>query len=96
LNVRWGALEREQHLKAFVDEAWQNLKRVVCDFKIAVEVEPGSGGKESAEATARNLAGYTVVLDKVTGDKVTRADPFAAQCQAGNVGLVAGLWVPGF
>ena len=57
-----------------------------------MEQEPGSGGKESAEATIRNLAGYKVFADKVTGSKEVRAEPFAAQVQGGNVYLVAGGW----
>jgi hypothetical protein len=35
-------------------------------YEIGVEREPGSGGKESAEATMRNLAGHKVFADKVT------------------------------
>jgi predicted phage terminase large subunit-like protein len=42
------------------------------------------------------LAGYAVYADKVTGDKVLRAEPFAAQVQGGNVALVAGEWVTAF
>jgi predicted phage terminase large subunit-like protein len=61
-----------------------------------VEQEPGSGGKESAENTIRNLAGWTVKADRVTGDKATRAEPLAAQCEAGNVKLVKGDWNSAF
>ncbi len=57
-----------------------------------VEQEPGSGGKESAEATLRLLSGFPYRAETVTGDKVTRADPFAAQWQAGNVRIVRGPW----
>jgi len=57
-----------------------------------VEQEPGSGGKESAENTIQLLAGYPVHKEKVTGSKEVRADPFAAQCEAGNVRLVKGSW----
>jgi predicted phage terminase large subunit-like protein len=57
-----------------------------------VEQEPGSGGKESAENTIANLAGYTIRADKVTGDKITRAGPLAAQAEVGNVVLVRGAW----
>ena len=56
------------------------------------EQEPGSGGKESAQATVKGLAGFTIHAEPVSGDKVTRADPFAAQWQAGNVRLLAGAW----
>lgn len=56
------------------------------------EQEPGSGGKESAENTVKNLAGFTAKAETVTGDKVLRAGPLAAQAEVGNVYLVAGEW----
>lgn len=63
---------------------------------IWLEQEPGSGGVDSVAALTRKLAGYAVRADKVTGDKVTRADPLASQCEAGNVRLVAGPWNAAF
>ena len=57
-----------------------------------MEQEPGSGGKESAEATVRNLAGYSVAVDHPTGDKVFRADPPSVQVNAGNVLMLYGEW----
>lgn len=59
---------------------------------IRLEQEPGSGGKESAEISVRDLAGYDVKAKPVTGDKLTRAKPMAAQAEAGNVKLVRGDW----
>jgi predicted phage terminase large subunit-like protein len=59
---------------------------------IAVEQEPGSGGKESAENTVRNLAGFRVRMDRPTGDKAQRADPFSGQVNASNVYLVKAAW----
>jgi predicted phage terminase large subunit-like protein len=53
----------------------------------AIEQEPGSGGKDSARASAKNLAGFHVVLDRPTGDKIYRADPYAGQVNGGNVYL---------
>lgn len=47
--------------------------------EIWVEQEGGSGGKESAESTVSNLAGFKVKVDKPTGDKALRADPASAQ-----------------
>jgi predicted phage terminase large subunit-like protein len=61
-------------------------------LEIWVEQEPGSGGKESAEFTIRMLAGHTVRAERATGEKTTRWSPFAAQCEAGNVKLVRGVW----
>lgn len=59
---------------------------------IWIEQEPGSGGKESAEISVQDLAGYDVHIERVSGDKVTRAKPFAAQAEAHNVKLVRGDW----
>lgn len=59
---------------------------------IWTEQEPGSGGKESAEYTVKELAGFDVRAERATGDKVTRAMPFAAQCEAGNVALARAPW----
>jgi predicted phage terminase large subunit-like protein len=42
------------------------------------------------------LAGLRVLADKVTGSKVVRAEPFAAQVEASNVRLIAGDYVQGF
>lgn len=62
---------------------------------IGVEQEPGSGGKESAEATVRRLAGYRVKVDKVTGSKELRADPFSSQVNSGNVSVKKDApWIP--
>lgn len=59
---------------------------------VYVEQEGGSGGKESAEATVRRLAGYRVIIDRPTGNKELRADPFAYQVNAGNVVLIPAPW----
>ena len=85
---RWGALEREKMIRhtARVDEQFYP------ELEVVIEQEPGSGGKESAEATVRMMAGYKVEADRVSGAKEVRADPFAAQWQAGNVRLVAAQW----
>lgn len=37
-----------------------------------------------------------MVADRVTGSKLTRAEPFAAQVQGGNVRLIGGPWVNDF
>jgi len=89
---QWSALERENIIKqtAAMDHD------LTGSTTIWHEQEPGSGGLESAQATSRNLAGYAVHTERVTGDKETRAIPFAAQCEAGNVKLVKGDWNAAF
>ena len=89
---QWGVLEREQKIKTLVDAD----ARLFGNYEVGIEQEPGSGGKESAQATVRNLAGKRVFADRVTGSKETRAEPFVAQCQNDNVRLVAGDWVHAF
>jgi predicted phage terminase large subunit-like protein len=87
---RWSALERENEIKAWARQ--DKAKGRTGSYSVVVEQEPGSGGKESAEATIRNLAGFSVFADRVTGEKEIRAEPFAAQVQGGNVWLCAGPW----
>lgn len=60
--------------------------------RIWIEQEPGSAGKESAENTIRNNAGFSVKADRVTGSKEERAEPYAAQVEAGNVLLLKAPW----
>jgi len=85
---RWGALERERKIKILADADSKLFK----NYEVGIEQEPGSAGKESAEATVRNLAGKRVFVDRVTGSKQVRAEPFLAQVQNNNVWLVAGRW----
>ena len=87
---RWNALEREEKIKFWAERDRANLRPGA--YEVGVEQEPGSGGKESAESTIRNLRGFKVYADKVTGSKEVRAEPFAAQVQGGNVSLFAGPW----
>ena len=54
--------------------------------------DPGQAGKSQAKYLAGRLAGYRVHYSPETGDKVTRAEAFAAQAEAGNVKLVKGPW----
>lgn len=60
------------------------------------EQEPGSSGVDSSQAFIQNLMGFQVSLDKVTGDKASRARPFASYCEAGNVYLREGHWNAAF
>lgn len=82
---QWSALQRERIIR-------QTAQTDGVTVPIWVEQEPGSGGKESAEATIRALAGWAVYADRVTGDKYTRAQPLSAQTEARNVKLARGAW----
>ena len=60
--------------------------------RIRMSQDPGQAGKEQAQSYIRMLAGFNVVAEKESGSKESRAEPFAAQWQAGNVDVVAGSW----
>lgn len=92
---RWfvGHVAREQlsHLgRERMIKATAQMDGMMVD--VYTEQEPGSGGKESAQNTVLNLAGFAVHIDRVSGDKYTRAKPFCSQCEALNVVLVEGEW----
>lgn len=62
------------------------------DIPTWIEQEPGSTGRDSCQAIITKLAGYEIHADKVTGDKETRAEPFASQCEVGNVMILSADW----
>lgn len=90
---RWSSADREAVIKT---TAYLDLATYGSGVVIWVEQEPGSGGKESAENTVKNLSGLSCKIERVTGAKEVRAEPFASQCMVGNVDLVAGQWVEEF
>jgi predicted phage terminase large subunit-like protein len=85
LRGQWSSLKRNRVMR---QTAELDGKEVV----VWVEQEPGSGGKESAEASIINLVGFNIHAETVTGNKSVRAGPLAAQAEADNVKLVRGAW----
>ncbi len=82
---RWSSEERESIIKSTAQTDGR-------DTTVYVEQEPGSGGKESAEGTIRNLAGFAIRAESPKGDKIYRADPFSVQVNYGNVELLRADW----
>ena len=63
------------------------------EIAIRMEQEPGSAGKNLIDQYARYvLPGYNFSGQRATGDKLTRAKPFAAAVANGNVRLVRAAW----
>lgn len=60
--------------------------------KILIPQDPGQAGKEQAQSYIRSMAGFNVKSKPVSGSKIMRAEPFAAQWQQGNVLLLEGGW----
>jgi predicted phage terminase large subunit-like protein len=82
---QWSTDERE----AIIKETAEADGRGVI---VGIEQEPGSGGKESAQSTIKNLAGFVVYADRPTGDKIYRADPYSVQVNNGNIYLLRADW----
>jgi predicted phage terminase large subunit-like protein len=84
IRVRLDSFERERLIRRTAQQDGYTCL-------IGVEQEPGSGGKESAENTAARTLRFfrvkVVKVDKTTGGKVERADPWSVQMNAGNVYL---------
>lgn len=87
-NVRLDADDVRKHIKSTCTMDKQKYKRVVE----RLPQDPGQAGKDQAKSYIKMLAGFIVKTIPETGSKETRAEPFAAQWQAGNVDLVIGEW----
>ena len=59
---------------------------------IGLEQEPGSSGRFEVSYFIRSLMGYVVHPYPATRDKITRAAPFSAQVEAGNVWVLRASW----
>lgn len=84
IRGRWSSHERDQVMR-------QTAERDGRGVPIWIEQVFGLG-QEAAQAAVRALAGYNVHTERATRTKVERADPFAAQAEAGNVKIVRAPW----
>lgn len=64
--------------------------------EIVVPKDPGQAGKAQSQSLIAENAGSVISAESESGDKATRAEPFAAQVEAGNVYLVRGPWNEAF
>lgn len=105
---QWGAADRNDQILATVQNdavrdgigvpKQDNGEIVPNKFMVEnwVEQEPGSGGKDQAKAVVRLLAGYRIFSKRSTGDKFTRADPFAGAAKNGDIYVLPGPWRESF
>jgi predicted phage terminase large subunit-like protein len=92
ITGRWSSEVREKIIRdtANIDEIDG------IPYTVVVEQEPGSGGKESAEYSIKNLLGFAVYADRVTGDKVVRATPWSIAWNRGDVLIMNRPWTKDF
>jgi predicted phage terminase large subunit-like protein len=75
------------------DTALQNTAgRDGRSVKISMPQDPGQAGKTQALYLTRSLSGFKVSTSPESGDKVTRAEPLAAQINVGNVLMLKAGW----
>ena len=91
LRGQWPADERNRHVR----ERLTLWRQRWGTFRVVIEQPPGLG-KESTDALIRYLAGFVVFGEPARGDKTERAEPYAAQWQAGNIWLLDGPWNAAF
>lgn len=83
---------KAEKVRAMVKQCAVSDKAKYKRVRTRLSQDPGQAGKEQAQSYIKMLAGFNVVTVKESGDKQSRAEPFAAQWQAGNVSVVAGPW----
>jgi predicted phage terminase large subunit-like protein len=90
LDVKKARVRGEKVEELIARTAYEDGKGI----PIRMEQEPGSSGKALMDQYARYvLPGYDFAAIRSTGDKVTRARPFAAATANGNVRVVRGTWL---
>ena len=60
--------------------------------RVNLPQDPGQAGKAQVAYFTKALSGHRVISSPESGDKVTRAEPFAAQVNVGNVDMVRADW----
>lgn len=92
---RWviADIERFQGGPETVESSLLNTaRRDGSDIRIRIPQDPGQAGKSQAANFTKLLAGFGVTAKPVSGDKITRAEPFAAQVNVGNVLMLRAEW----
>ena len=90
LDVKRARLRGEKVEQLVAQTAYEDGKGI----SIIMEQEPGSSGKALVDQYARYVVpGHDFQGIRSTGDKVTRARPFAAAVANGNVRVVRGPWL---
>ena len=88
VGIEHGKLGPENVEKRIKSTAAMDGKAV----RIRLPQDPGQAGKAQAKSFIKMLSGYQVRAETVSGDKATRAAPFAAQVNVGNVRMLRGDW----
>lgn len=61
-------------------------------YKIRMSQDPGQAGVEQKDSYIKMLAGFSISVQRESGDKLTRAEPVAAQWQNHNIQVLIAPW----
>jgi phage terminase large subunit-like protein len=81
-----GGPEDVRHLVRTVAEATDMAARSGC------RGNPAQADADQADSYIWMLTGYAVDAERMSGDKVTRADAEASQCNIGRIGILRPSW----
>jgi predicted phage terminase large subunit-like protein len=85
---QWSTFQREEQIKNIAERDSQTYGTV----DTWIEMEPGSGGIDSAQYTIKNLAGYSIRSERARDSKEVRMEPVSSQMEAGNVFILNRKW----
>lgn len=88
INKQMSAADVRSTIKLTAQSDKAKHKRV----RVRLPQDPGQAGKEQAESYIKFLSGFDVVARLESGSKQSRAEPMAAQWQAGNFDILHGAW----
>lgn len=88
INKQMNASDVRKTIKLTAQADRAAYKRV----RIRLPKDPGQAGKEQAESYIKFLSGFDVTAVAESGSKEARAEPMAAQWQAGNFDIMYSEW----
>lgn len=88
INVRMEANDVRQLIKLTAEKD----RAMFGSVHIRLPQDPGQAGKAQARSFVKFLSGFPIKAIPETGSKEARAEPVAAQWQAGNFDMVYGPW----
>lgn len=91
---QWSEGTREKMIKNTAildDKRWGGIR-----VHQVIEQEGGSGGKDSANSSVRNLAGHVAKKDVASKNKILRSEPYQAAIENDLVELVIADWTQDF
>lgn len=91
---KWTQGERIRQMKIGTQKWAAMIGGRNAQFKVFVEQQPGSAGKEVADFERRELMkeGFMLIADRPSGKKEDRILPFAAMVESSHVLMFPGAW----